>query len=102
MLQQSKDHPMNCCGKKRQAMTSMPSALATVTSEPEAEGSSLSAVQNASPTTGVFRYTGSSSLEVEGLFGRRVYRFSKETPELVIVPGDAAIMRGYHELIELK
>jgi hypothetical protein len=41
-------------------------------------------------------------LEVDGIFGRRLYKFSKEMPELMIMAEDVAIMRGYPQLIELK
>jgi len=49
-----------------------------------------------------FRYTGSSYLEVEGVFRHRLYKFSKRTPELVIMAEDVTVMRAYPELIELK
>jgi len=61
-----------------------------------------SLVSNGSRTTAIFRYTGTSDLEVEGVFGHRVYKFSKRAPELVIMADDVALMRGYPELVELK
>jgi len=93
---------MSCCGKKRQAISSWPSGSSTETDERESEGSILSVESNGSRETTVFRYTGSSSVEVDGIFGRRVYKFSKGMPELVIMAEDVALMRGYPELIELK
>jgi len=90
---------MSCCGKKRQAIASSISAPENTINGEDGEGSMVS---NGSRTTAKFRYTGSSYLEVDGIFGHRVYKFSKRAPELVIMADDVAIMRGYPELVELK
>jgi hypothetical protein len=90
---------MGCCGQKRQAILLSPTGLSTETNERVAEGAADS---NGPRSKGLFRYTGSSSLEVEGIFGRRVYKFSKEMPEQMIMVEDVAIMRAYPQLIELK
>ena len=90
---------MNCCGKKRQALTA---SSAQIINEKGGEQSTPPAGPNGSQNTAIFHYTGSSSLEVSGLFNRRIYKFSTAMPDLVILPEDAAILRGYPELIELK
>jgi hypothetical protein len=93
---------MNCCGKKRQALTSSFSDPPKTINESQGEDSTVSVESNGSRTTALFRYTGRSSLEVDGIFRHRVYKFSKGIPELVIMAEDVAVMRGYPELIELK
>jgi hypothetical protein len=93
---------MSCCGKKRQAMLSSSSAPAKKTSEREEERLDPFVESNSPQTTAIFRYTGSSSLEVDGIFKRRVYKFSRRMPELTVLAEDVSIMRGYNELIELR
>lgn len=93
---------MNCCGKKRQALAASWTPRNQETNESAGKGSTSPVESNDRQTTARFRYTGSGSLEVDSIFGRRVYRFSAGVPELGIVPEDVAVMRGYSELIELK
>jgi hypothetical protein len=92
---------MNCCGSKRQALQS-----SSFTSVPGRHGvpaqQSNAVVTNAPPSTAKFRYTGDTSLHVEGRFNRRVYKFSRESPELAVLAEDAAILRGYFDLVELR
>jgi len=90
---------MGCCGKRRQALASSFNDLQTT----------LSPVDDARPNasvqvdgTAMFRYTGNSSLEVEGIFGHRAYKFSRKDQELLIAAEDVALLRGYSDLIELK
>jgi len=89
---------MGCCGKRRQALvSSFADTQASVKQIDDTPPSNL--VQ--SNSTAVFRYTGESSIEVEGVFRRQVYRFSRENPELTIAAEDVALLRGYSELVEL-
>ena len=93
---------MSCCGKKRQGLNSF-------SSEPnkrvgmDGTETPISAGRSTAAKTGArFRYTGIGSLEVEGTLSRRVYRFSMETPELMVVAEDVAVLSGYSELVEMK
>ena len=94
---------MSCCGKKRQALNSLTSAPTKKVGEGGDERPIPFARSNAAQTSAArFRYTGITSLEVEGMLNRRVYRFSRGTPELTVLTEDVAIMRGYRELVELR
>lgn len=93
---------MSCCGKKRQALNSLSSAPTKKVGEGGDEGPIPFARSNAAQTSARFRYIGITSLEVEGMLNRRVYRFSRGTPELTVLSEDVAIMRGYSELVELR
>ncbi len=93
---------MNCCGKKRQALASAFSTANRTVNEGDGKAAPEPAVSDHTPTTAVFRYSGASALEISGIFGRRLYKFSAAVPELVVMAEDVAIMRGYSELIELK
>lgn len=93
---------MSCCGKKRQEITSSYSGAGRARSQRLVEEPIVSLAPQRSRVAATFRYTGSSYLEVEGIFRHRLYRFSKATPEVVIMAEDVTVMRAYPELIELK
>ena len=93
---------MSCCGKKRQEMTSSYSVADRTRSQKNDAQAIGSLEPHGSPISATFRYTGSSYLEVEGIFRHRLYRFSQRMPEVVIMAEDVTVMRAYPELIELK
>jgi hypothetical protein len=93
---------MSCCGKKRQALNSLSSGPTKKVDEGGGEGPIPLGRSNATQASARFRYTGITSLEVEGVLNHRVYSFSTRTPELTVLTEDVAIMRGYRELVELK
>jgi hypothetical protein len=93
---------MSCCGRKRQSLAASRSVLEQ-DSNSSAHEEFNDTVKSESPqTTTRFRYIGRGFLEVDGVFSRRMYRFSSGMPELLVVPEDVSVLRGYPELIELK
>jgi hypothetical protein len=92
---------MSCCGKKRQALNASKSGAPRP--DAIADTRRMHANNSASPQTGVeFRYTGNRSLDVKGVFNRRIYRFSVDNPECAASSEDVALLRGYSELMEIK
>ena len=90
---------MSCCGKKREALAASWSAPQQ---ETNANGSTDDVESNVPQDNARFRYTGSGSLDVDGVFSRRLYKFSTGVRELVVTPEDVSVMRAYAELTELK
>jgi hypothetical protein len=93
---------MSCCGKRRQELAASRYVPQQETNESSANGSTGGLELNVPQGNSKFRYTGSGSLEVDGVFSRRMYRFSTGVRELVVTPEDVSVMRGYAELVELK
>ena len=90
---------MSCCGQKRSALTQ--SSGSERESTMAADPGSLRMGFKSGTKAATFRYTGANALEISGLFGRNLYRFSAEARELMVVPDDVAIMRAHPELIEI-
>jgi len=92
---------MSCCGSKRQALY-VPNLPAAGQDAVGGERTSNRNTRNPVLTGTKFRYTGNQSLYVKGISNRRGYAFSASTPELMVSAEDAALLRGYPELIEVK
>jgi hypothetical protein len=92
---------MSCCGNKRQAfyLSNRPAPV-----EVAIAGDRIVNIRNRGPVQAEtkFRYTGNQSLYIKGTFNRRGYHFSASSPEQMVSAGDAALLRGHPELIEIK
>jgi hypothetical protein len=91
---------MGCCGKKRQNLTNT-YAKASMVETNTAPGRRVNR-NNIVGNNAVFKYTGSSSLDVKIPYNRHSYHFSSSAPEQTVAAEDAGMIRGYPELIEVR
>lgn len=91
---------MSCCGQKRRALASTGPADERETNQIEVDGSPALPSHGSRPV--IFRYVGNGYVQINGKFGRRIYRFSTSDRELEVMAEDVPIMHAYANLIEVK